>query len=288
MLQLRCSLQRSYFYGFVRLMHRQILIIDDHDDLATSLEEVFASEGHVVTIVGNRADALAIENIESYDLVVTDLDVLQNEQKPDANGNIPVCLPETIVSNAEDHVKAFKLCAANFRRSEFNEDELKKMVATILDFKIRYIDKVEYVQELHEHIQFELPSAISLMHIVLEYLMKRVAKLGVINPEQSNLFVALDEAFVNAVKHGNKFDAQKLVRISAIVSKQEARFTIEDEGEGFDVNSIPDPLDPANLFKTSGRGVLFIYNIMDEVKYNERGNRLTMVKKSEKPSDVVA
>jgi len=47
------------------------------------------------------------------------------------------------------------------------------------------------------------------------------------------------------------------------------------------VHDIPDPLDPENLFKTSGRGVLFIYNIMDEVKYNERGNRLTMVKRSD-------
>ncbi|MCA1608990.1 MAG: ATP-binding protein, partial [Acidobacteria bacterium] len=86
-------------------------------------------------------------------------------------------------------------------------------------------------------------------------------------------------------KHGNKFDAKKLVRIAADVSRQEARFTIEDQGEGFDVNSIPDPLDPTNLFKASGRGVLFIYNIMDEVKYNERGNRLTMVKKSETSKD---
>jgi Anti-sigma regulatory factor (Ser/Thr protein kinase) len=134
-------------------------------------------------------------------------------------------------------------------------------------------------KNLHEYIEFELPSSIAVMHIVLDYLMKRVEKLGVVSPEQSNLFVALDEAFVNAVKHGNKFDAEKLVRIHAEVSKKEARFTIEDEGEGFDVNAIPDPLDPANLFKTSGRGVLFIYNIMDEVKYNDRGNRLTMVKR---------
>jgi serine/threonine-protein kinase RsbW len=118
------------------------------------------------------------------------------------------------------------------------------------------------------------------MHIVLEYLIKRVEKLGVCKPEQSNLFVALDEAFVNAVKHGNKFDAHKLVRISADISNAEAKFTIEDEGEGFDVNSIPDPLDPQNLFKSSGRGVFFIYNIMDEVVYNDRGNRLTMVKKA--------
>jgi len=75
------------------------------------------------------------------------------------------------------------------------------------------------------------------------------------------------------------------VRITAEISKKEAKFTIEDEGEGFDVNNIPDPLDPENLFKTSGRGVLFIYNIMDEVKYNDRGNRLTMVKKAVEPTD---
>ncbi|MER3632266.1 MAG: hypothetical protein C4325_08950 [Blastocatellia bacterium] len=65
------------------------------------------------------------------------------------------------------------------------------------------------------------------------------------------------------------------------MTRKEARFTVEDEGEGFDVSSIPDPLDPDNLFKASGRGVLFIFNIMDEVQYNERGNRLTMVKKSD-------
>jgi serine/threonine-protein kinase RsbW len=120
------------------------------------------------------------------------------------------------------------------------------------------------------------------MHSILDYLLRRVEKVGVINPESSNLFIALDEAFVNAVKHGNKFDAGKNVKVTAEVSSQEARFTVEDEGDGFDVNSIPDPTNPENLFKASGRGVLFIHNIMDEVRYNERGNRLEMIKKSDK------
>ena len=269
-------------------MQRTILIIDDHDDLATSLDEVFSHAGHKVNIVANREDALAIQNIEDYDLVVTDLDVDRPQASVSKNGHDPMCLPEGVEPEAGQHVKAFKLCASNFRRDEFNEDELKKMIATILDYKTRFVDTKELVQDLREHIEFELPSAISPMHIVLEYLLKRVEKLGVVKSEQSNLFVALDEAFVNAVKHGNKFDAKKLVRITAEVSKQEARFTIEDEGEGFDVNNIPDPLDPENLFKSSGRGVLFIYNIMDEVKYNERGNRLTMVKKSETPDEAKA
>jgi serine/threonine-protein kinase RsbW len=217
-------------------------------------------------------------------MVVTDLDV-NPAAEPLSPAELPHCLPKAFSSENGERLKAFKLCASNFNRDEFDEEELRQIVATVLDYKIRYVDLEEDVRDLKESIEFELPSAISLMHIVLEYLLKRVEKLGAINPEQSNLFVALDEAFVNAVKHGNKFDSEKLIRIAANISKHEARFTIEDEGEGFDVNSIPDPLDPENLFKSSGRGVLFIYNIMDEVIYNERGNRLTMVKKASQEVD---
>jgi serine/threonine-protein kinase RsbW len=120
-----------------------------------------------------------------------------------------------------------------------------------------------------------------LMNGVLQYLLERVTKLGLIQPERSNLFIALDEAFVNAVKHGNQNDPTKLVRITAELSPKEACFTVEDEGKGFSVQDIPDPRDPANLFKSSGRGVLLIYNIMDEVEYNAQGNRVKMVKRPE-------
>ena len=100
---------------------------------------------------------------------------------------------------------------------------------------------------------------------------------------QSAEFIALDEAFVNAVKHGNKNDLTKLVKITAELSEKEASFTVEDEGEGFNIQEIPDPCDPANLFHTSGRGVLLIYNIMDEVEYNAQGNRVKMVKRPDGP-----
>lgn len=262
-------------------MQREILIIDDHNDLAEALEEVFSHLGHQVKIVTSRSEALAIRNIENFDLVITDLDVDCSSADLSLNGAAPVCLPSEMSPGDYDHVKAFKICAANFRRDGFDEEEMKGLVATVLDFKIRFVDKEEYVRDLHESIEFELPGVISIMHVVLDYLLRRVEKLGVVKSEQSNLFVALDEAFVNAVKHGNKFDASKNIRIAAEVSKQEARFTVEDEGEGFDFNNIPDPLDPENLFKPSGRGVLFIYNIMDEVEYSKRGNRLTMVKRSD-------
>lgn len=258
-------------------MQRRILIIDDHDDLTTALRDVFEKTGHLVVSVESRKEALDIKDIEDFDLVITDLD---SENFHTQNNDSISCLPNISLNGSNEHFKVFKICASNFRRDNFNESELKEFVETILNYKAQFVDKLEIVQNLHERIEFELPSAISTMHSILEYLMKRVEKLGVVNAEQSNLFIALDEAFVNAVKHGNKFDNTKLVKVSSDVSVKEARFTVEDEGDGFDVNAIPDPLDPNNLFKTSGRGVLFIYNIMDEVVYNERGNRLTMVKKS--------
>ena len=262
------------------IMQKKILILDDHDDLKTLLTDEFGKRDYVIRSTENRDEAVDLIESEDFDLIVTDLDGEHLIATKNGNSAEIECLPEEITPT-RSNIKAFKLCISNFKTEQNSEEELKYFVETILNLKARCVDKKEAIQDLHEKIEFEVPSYVSLMHDILDYLMKRVEKSGVVNPETSNLFVALDEAFVNAVKHGNKYNAEKLVRIVAEVSKDEARFTIEDEGEGFNVNEIPDPRNPENLFKTSGRGVLFIYNIMDEVKYNERGNRLTMIKKKQ-------
>lgn len=262
-------------------MKRRILIVDDHDDLSSALNEVFNKTGYFVKTTESRDEAVALEESNDYDVVITDLDGDRAFPKEETNGtHKDTCLPENDLNDFDrSHIKAFKVCATNFRRDEFNEEELKNLFETVLNYKAQFVDKTSAVRQIREKIEFVFPSAISLMHSILDYLMKRVEKVGIVNSENSNLFIALDEAFVNAVKHGNKFDAKKIVKVSAEVSTVEARFTVEDEGEGFDVSAIPDPLDPENLFKTSGRGVLIIHNIMDEVKYNERGNRIEMTKK---------
>ena len=266
-------------------MSRKILIVDDQDDLKTALTSVFSKLGFEVESTESRDEAVEIDRAEDFDLVITDLDGDKAFSSREISSNGIECLPQPDEKLADrSNVKAFKICAIHFRREEFNEDELKNLFETILNYKAKFIDKTNEVQQIREKIEFEFPSTIKLMHCILDYLMKRVEKVGVADAENSNLFVALDEAFVNAVKHGNKFDADKIVRVSAEVSPKEARFTVEDEGEGFDVAGIPDPTDPENLFKTSGRGVLIIHNIMDEVSYNKSGNRITMVKKCDNNS----
>src|SRR5207237_7420545 len=108
--------------------------------------------------------------------------------KEDASQKVDNCLPTNDPEEFNrSFVKAFKICATNFKRENFNEDELKDLFVTILNYKAKFVDKSPSVEQVREKIEFEIPSAISLMHSILEYLMKRVEKVGVVNNENSNL-----------------------------------------------------------------------------------------------------
>ncbi|MBN1353316.1 MAG: ATP-binding protein [Candidatus Omnitrophica bacterium] len=101
------------------------------------------------------------------------------------------------------------------------------------------------------------------------------------NIEDSAIFdirLCAEEAVKNAILHGNGGKKDKAVFIS--YSLEGGRFTleVEDEGNGFDPRMVPDPTAEDNLLKGSGRGVFLIHKLMDEVKYNSRGNRIFMVK----------
>lgn len=133
---------------------------------------------------------------------------------------------------------------------------------------------------LEERIVFKMPSEIRHMDGVLYYLNERMLKLGIVGSEDSEVLIALDEAIVNAIKHGNKCDPRKAVHIVAEFTSDGARFTISDEGSGFVRENVPDPTDPCRLLEPSGRGLLLINHIMDEVCFNKSGNQLEMFKRA--------
>jgi len=269
------------------MQKRRILIIDNNDELRAILARVLGELGNEVVTTGDRDEALRRRDIDHFDLIISDLaDDSRTNGQPVSELQRKHLLAAVEANTTEPTiVKAFKMGAVNCRRHPYAEGELRTIVEETLSYKLRYVDDQSLLSHTHEKIEFELPSDLALMNGVLQYLLARVSKLGLVAAEGSNLYVALDEAFVNAVKHGNKNDATKLVRIGAELSPKEACFTIEDEGEGFDVQTIPDPRDPANLFKSSGRGVLLIYNIMDEVEYNAQGNRVKMVKRPDRSAE---
>ncbi|HKC62422.1 MAG TPA: response regulator, partial [Pyrinomonadaceae bacterium] len=199
---------------------RRILIVDNNDELRASLEKVLRELGHEVVATGDRNEALARDDLDEFDLIISDLteDEHSGIQLLSEIKRKRLLIPVVVSSDEAQHpgvVKAFKMGAANFLRQPYNKDELRNIVEKTLAYKLRFVDDLKILPYVREKIEFELPSDVSLMNGVLQYLTERVAKLGLIKPERSNLFVALDEAFVNAVKHGNRNDPTKLVRITA-------------------------------------------------------------------------
>jgi anti-sigma regulatory factor (Ser/Thr protein kinase) len=69
------------------------------------------------------------------------------------------------------------------------------------------------------------------------------------------------------------------VYVTVQITREEARYVVRDEGPGFNPSKLPDPTDPSNLERVSGRGLLLIFTFMDEVKYNATGNEVTMIKR---------
>jgi serine/threonine-protein kinase RsbW len=263
---------------------RRILVVDNNDGLRATLAEVLGSLGHDVVATGDREAALGRDDLDQFDVIISDLTEEAGSPPAISERHRKRLLTPIAAKNGNpttEIIKAFKMGASNYFGAAYDNEELRQIIEQTLSYKLKCVDDPALLPQVHEMIEFELPSDLSLMNGVLQYLLERVSKLGIVAPESSNLFIALDEAFVNAVKHGNKNDPTKLLRVTAELSPREACFTVEDEGQGFNVQEIPDPCDPANLFKTSGRGVLLIYNIMDEVEYNAQGNRVKMVKRPE-------
>lgn len=90
------------------------------------------------------------------------------------------------------------------------------------------------------------------------------------------LRLVIEEAVSNAFKHGNRGRPGAHVDIEWEIKRDRVRISVEDQGEGFDPESLPDPTDEDRLELPSGRGVLLIHAYMSDVQYNDRGNRVTM------------
>ena len=92
------------------------------------------------------------------------------------------------------------------------------------------------------------------------------------------IHLALEEAFLNAVRHGNGDDPTKTVSVDYAVTPDKFEISITDQGPGFDPEALPDPRVDKNICKCCGRGVLLMRAYMDLVEYNQTGNSVHMIK----------
>lgn len=111
----------------------------------------------------------------------------------------------------------------------------------------------------------------------LEALIENIAdKYHISEDTFANMMTCLNEALINAIKHGNKMDPEKKVIINAEVEPKRIVWTIADEGPGFDYSTLPDPTAPENIENLTGRGVFIIKHLADQCIFNAAGNEVEL------------
>jgi serine/threonine-protein kinase RsbW len=123
-----------------------------------------------------------------------------------------------------------------------------------------------------------LPSDLDAGHAAIDQLMAALESAGWIGRDLFHVQMAIEEAVVNAIEHGNKRDAEKQVHILFCVYPNRAEMSVTDQGDGFDHRHIADPTEEERLDKPRGRGVMLIRELMSEAQYNEKGNSVWMLK----------
>ena len=136
----------------------------------------------------------------------------------------------------------------------------------------------------YQVIQFSIPSDFSHMTEVVDKTEEICRKFHFPNEEMQNLVVSVSEALSNAIVHGNKQDPEKNVSIKFSISDAKMSIAIKDEGDGFNLKKIPNPLKTENITKESGRGIFLLKELMDDVLFDftSNGTEVTITKNIKK------
>ena len=131
---------------------------------------------------------------------------------------------------------------------------------------------------MDQELILELPNDIRSIEHAVEYVMEHCSNCCAYAQKLNlNFRVGLTEALANAMLYGNDRDPGKHVRIEVTVREEEVTARVTDQGTGFDHTTVPDPTLPGNLSKSGGRGIFLMKSLMDEVRFNEEGNSVTLI-----------
>ncbi|PIB37010.1 serine/threonine protein kinase [Reichenbachiella sp. 5M10] len=125
-------------------------------------------------------------------------------------------------------------------------------------------------------IKIQIPSLSENIRIIESFIDNAKEKFQFDDDIYGNIMIAVTESVNNAIVHGNKSDKDKNVDLSLKLEDSLILFTIQDEGEGFDYDTLPDPTAPENLEKPGGRGIFLMKNLCDEVKFEDDGKRVQL------------
>ncbi|MBI5638267.1 MAG: response regulator [Nitrospinae bacterium] len=262
-----------------------ILVIDDEENIRNVLETVFTGKGYGVVKTANGFEAIKAVEGGGVDLAVIDIKMpgmdgmeLLSRIK-DHSAEFPVVIM-TGFADVETAAKALKAGASDFLAKPFGAQEVYHSVSRLLELRKVREENRKILPFFKFTMDAEIPTRTDYVNGVIHYITEHLKEIELCDSSQlSNLVIALYEAIVNGMRHGNGNDPGKKVRVRAEIGYNEARFTVTDQGEGFAIDDIANPTAPKNLYKSSGRGIYLMRHFMDEVSYNDQGNEVTLVKR---------
>jgi CheY-like chemotaxis protein/anti-sigma regulatory factor (Ser/Thr protein kinase) len=289
-----------------------VLVVDDSAVERRRVEKLLNKIADLTVLTAaNGREAIEILGREPLDLVLTDM------QMPEMDGlqmveeirskfpAVPVILM-TAHGSEETAVQALQKGAASYVPKRNLAQDLEETIESVLTISKTNRSQRRLLESLMQtESQFVLENDTSLIPSLIGHLESNLLRMKLCDENGLiRVAVALREALINAIHHGNlevtsqlREQDEKLyyqqveerrhqepyqdrrVYLLARESHGEAVYVVRDEGPGFDPTGLPDPLDPANLEKVSGRGLLLIRTFMDEVHHNKHGNEITMVKR---------
>jgi len=127
-----------------------------------------------------------------------------------------------------------------------------------------------------EAIKIQIPSLSENIRIVESFIDNAKEKFKFEDDIYGNIMIAVTESVNNAIVHGNNSEKEKNVLLSLSLQDNAVKFTIEDEGTGFDYHNLPDPTAPENLEKPGGRGIFLMKHLCDELNFTNDGKKVEL------------
>jgi CheY-like chemotaxis protein/anti-sigma regulatory factor (Ser/Thr protein kinase) len=293
----------------------RVLVVEDSPTQASELRFLLEDSGFDVEIAVDGIAAMSSLAERLPNIIVTDLQMPRMdglamvEAVRSEHPSVPVVLI-TAHGSEEIAARALRSGAASYVPKRYLGQDLAQVVHQIIAMAAPDPEKERIIESLEEtRFRFAIENDDSLVAPLIRRLEEVVLEMGLCDrAELIRVAVALHEAIVNAIDHGNlKLDSElrqdderiyhrladerrklspfreRTVQIDVGVTRTEATFTIRDQGPGFDPSTLPDPTDPANLCRIGGRGLLLIRTLMDEVSFNSTGNQIVLVKRRQAP-----
>lgn len=127
-----------------------------------------------------------------------------------------------------------------------------------------------------DDIKIQIPSLVENIRIVESFIDNAKEKYALTEDIYGNIMIAITESVNNAIVHGNSSDKNKNVSLTLSLNENLVKFTVEDEGSGFDYENLADPTAPENIEKIGGRGIFLMKSLCDELSFLNEGKKIEL------------